>query len=1798
MNGELNVAFGGQREPLTSRFWLKVFDRVPRVRTARSSKLTALNLDLSDVSWIGHLPLLALCLVVQEMETLHVEDARVTMPANENVRAFLERWRFYDFVRARKFVPVREPTVVYQQAFRNSCVLPIRTVIEDADVRTVAAEMQETGNHIHALLRTAAFLDEEGIRGLADLIVQELCMNAVEHARRRDAYIFGRVSKPDDKVRHVYEENAAPWEAKFFRAIHGEGMTELVLGDGGAGIVQTLAEEASHYGKTSAPEILKWAFEPFSTSKGESGDHTRGLWVVKNEVRKLRGVLYVRTWNGISGGVSAWWDFFNDPGCEEPETSTDTALFGGTQFQILLPQLTEQRPYTFISCDRAAAAVANRELRPVGFQVPPEPSPNGERAALLDTIRRLGPRDVLFIDMSRMNQEAWDRRQVDALGHDISLTGLSEDVHSGLETNFRRIWLLNPQDDTLRRLASSSWVTDLWRRYGILQPVVMSEADPTKPPKVRFVVSDPAAATNREGDTVEARRELYRIISDAFGGPEPVYRSSISSSLTPAERSWVSVRLAVNSPSVEVRPDGAIAPAFDVETLANATVRALLPDTLCEKIEQAFVQQKSMRDRLLYQLPSEKYCANYIDPRILTDLDAPARTAMESWIEEKVAESHASYAVSYTNFASMLLTRASRGNPGIKCLPPLRHYVTEAYEELVRRVAPHASLVVLVAISGSGSTIEKILEHLHPLNVRATVLCLINTQTASQRKNMPLLTTLEEEGRFHCLLTKPIDIYDAIPPNYDKRDVVPIDPETLVPLPPPHAFDSLLSDGEFWSMVAESGGLSIEPITYKGRDYTTLFWMRNIFKSTDKNVLALDTVLDHLADRFGENGPDIICANQETNQALRGTGARARTQKRFPKAKVMSETDPDFERVTSKLEGKQVVIFSAAAYSGNAITRLLKNFATAKRIHICVFLTRIAEPMIASFTRQPKVSFTAFRQLYSGSSESSTGSSRTMRLQNLADYRPSCLSHRLLLFVEKLQQDVESPIGAQDPDSLEIVSTPLPPPVANPFEKGETYRFTSEKGLNDLASLVGRCDDADAPWVYAVLEEAASHFEIARRGLNTEAAHHLNIAAVSRLFEAARTAMMKMTVLNALLLDRLHGRDEISEHVVPAFGHALLRELIRPENPPDLRAACIRSLSKVDRQRLIGELEDIINVARQDRDTELTLALELTKILDNEGAADQLRAGLEAILNRRALLPENETSVAIQCLLNDIGLQYKDRCVTFLPWKEVAEILASEPKDSDRTIRSLIRSIRGFLGPRARILYYYRDDSVLNRFVYRDAWPREEATAPRPVPAKNIAAADLLDDDYHDFYSQNVSDPNEAAYERYYMKLDQKDRDDLKNHAMFLHRVGRRGILRVYYATPDGSGMPQGAVSWLQEAVSGVEGLLSRTDSPLTQIGTFQYRQTVEKFHTSPADGIDPLQEFVQHVYSLLGGDVGSMVVLDDNGLQWSRQAVLPPGEVPPLTFPANDAQRVTVAVAKSRRFKRFDDHEHRKREGFRYDGLVKWAPAWLAMPMPQHDGCRVVLHLWHHIPGWFSQHPDDLINSLSALGGGIAQIKADYDRARDAQLQAFNKEEIDKLAAELRNLTLIAQGLALESRERGSTTDLAELYEYLIGIHQNVEALLAIVKNDHLAAPASDLFDIVLNAVVKAQKDWGEEKFELPVPSAARVDIPIAEPLMFQRTMAELLKNAKSHLRPGSKVYTGVEYEGTGAAVSIEIKNPGYGVAQGEKTKIFDSGGYGLKLARITARRHGGRIEEVGMPGESAVFRLTIPIARGGARP
>jgi len=1575
---------------------------------------------------------------------------------------------------------------------------------------------------------------------------------------------------------------------------------------------------------------------------------------VKSKVRDLRGILYLRS-GGESGGHSVAWDFFNDPSVDAPTVTPDHVPFAGTQVQILLPHRTSR--YTFIEYHRPLMARRGRELEPRETLIPAAP---GE-LDLANQIATLPDHTVLFVDMSQMDENRWKRADVDEIGRQLL---------EGFASRNSRVWLLNPSETIVQELRASSFVVDLWRDAALLLPYVKL-ADPDKPPQVSFITKDATLRSTDPGDTAEARLRLVELISLLVGHGEEISIDRLDD-LQPDERSWAVNALGTNHSLVDpLRDDrGIFTAAVDIERLGRRAVASLLGKVLRLEIERKVSAQSKARP-MWFRLPSQVYCRSYINPRLFSELNPSTRDALERWIEERIAETRASYAISYTNFAVEMLTRAKRGGV-TNTLPPLRHYSYEYVREQLKDIPPGSHVVLLAAISGSGKTIVDTVRLLSERNITTSVVAIVDTTTAAERHGV--LADLERRGEFHYRTRWEIEKFREIPANQRHIPIAIIDPETLLPVMQAPELPTRLRDGHFWHILATSRGLSVGAITYKGIDYTTMIHLRNVLKHPDIEKLLIEDFSGCFADEPGSPlGPDIVCCTKETMAVLSIELLRS-LKHRFPKTDFI--TEDRLERPSSttksrkKLEGQHVVIFAAAATSGAGVARLQRYFQTAKRVHLCMFISRIPDGLMMALTGAGRrVSLTTFQRLVSGSPELRLGSSRSIALPALQDYRASCLSNRLLLFVDKLRRDLTDPpvMAAQSPDELESVVHPEPQPAQLRFEMDAVYKFGTAAGLESLRRLVRQCRKEDQKWLYGILDEVASRAEAALRNYERDSKEwqRTYIDDMAHLYREApgtEDVSARKTILEALLLHRwrwAEGRDRAHTEVDPdaveeeaewhdemssAFAREMLGDMWRAPDP-DFRAVVIRAISKIDRNLLIGSLDEIIELARHCRATELTLALELTKVLDDIKSAGRLLERLTNIVRdrarRRPAGRDEPFDVALDDLLSDIGLgiaeENGDPVVTFLPWSRVAAILESEPPDHDRTIRLLIRAMRGLFGPHARLLYYLEQSP--GDYTYGDAWPLRSPGDKRRIPEANTRAIALLGDSNF-FFAPRLG--GDKLTEQYLSKLTKAEARKFTRWGMALFRMRLPrgfGLLRVWQNVELHGSIDGAAVEEMRSAVEKAEELIARRPSAVRVIGDWQYEQMIGGLagRTSDPGNTDPVIHFAEVLREILGGDVASLLTLDESEKEWTRVYLGGRGRSHPLKFSSTDPKRLTNYVAEHRRGCIFRDVEAAAAAGFVQRPAVDWAEAWFALPLvhSQSELCRAVVHIWHHIPGWF-EDAAVLLPALQSLGGTVVELNAAYNMARivreaalggavldlnavyhlaqtapqrsrpsgtsrltpasksampepaqkAGQLVVFDRDEIDRLGSRLVNLTLASDGLLSKIARGEATLDAIESLRR--SIQQTQENVAELVHN--LQVPETDsvvlsFAELVKTAVAEAERTYGKGLF------SDHVRLPYVEirKRMMQRAIEELLKNAKAHLQPGQKVR--VELMHDDDAIILAVHNPGYGIPAEAKDKVFTMG-TGLLLAKAAAERHGGRLEEVGEPGEGAVFRMVLPVS------
>jgi two-component system OmpR family sensor kinase/two-component system sensor histidine kinase BaeS len=220
-----------------------------------------------------------------------------------------------------------------------------------------------------------------------------------------------------------------------------------------------------------------------------------------------------------------------------------------------------------------------------------------------------------------------------------------------------------------------------------------------------------------------------------------------------------------------------------------------------------------------------------------------------------------------------------------------------------------------------------------------------------------------------------------------------------------------------------------------------------------------------------------------------------------------------------------------------------------------------------------------------------------------------------------------------------------------------------------------------------------------------------------------------------------------------------------------------------------------------------------------------------------------------------------------------------------------------------------------------------------------------------------------------------------------------------------------------------------------------------------------------------------------------------------------------------------------------------------------------------------------ELRNPLSVLQGNLWAILNDAYPLEKAEISRLYDETrlLSRLVEDLRELALADAGeLYLELRP----TDVGQV------IHRTVDTL----------ALAAEVQEVNLSALLP----------DVLAPAQA-------DPDRVAQVLRNLLVNALRHTPPGGSVT--VSAAASAETVEIAIADTGSGIAADDLPHIFDrfwradpararskaggeerlayGTGLGLAVAQSLAEAQGGRIWAESTPGEGAVFRFTLPLAR-----
>lgn len=1837
---------------LTTAEYLSVFNaflkRLQRIRSGGS-----LIIDLSGIEWLDHMPLLGISLLVKECAKLHPGSCSVIMPIILERQAFLDRWGFFRFLDE---LQVQYETADNPESYKesqHSRVLPI-TAFSNMERAGVARDLllKAEGNLLD-VLRKQACLEEADISGLADLVIFELCKNVIEHSgAEKTGLVIAHASTPTGQMAAVRNEAAATWEKDFYDQIGEEGVTEVVVGDSGVGIVQSLRKAANERGMFSTKDILFHAFDPYSTSKNDRNKKTRGLWCVKQKVRDFGGLLYVRTCHSADNleaislddsrmggrtpgvGMAAYWDFLNNPDQDEPRIVDDASCFPGTQFQILLPQRNHDRPRTYVALHTVEGLATKFLAKPM--VVPPKPEGQQLHNSLREAIRKLAANEVLFIDMSLMNKEPgpehWDRDAIDDLIRVICVELVRD--------RKRLVWLLKPNHRTIGKMRFSMSVIELWRDQGLMIPVVRLKDDLSLPPEVFPVLSDPDIRTQDAGDTKLARERLVEGVWQAVGDI-PQWIHEIVEGLTKSEQGWVEDSLSRNYAIAHTRRKqgrAQLIPEFAIHELARTAGMMLLGTELELKVHER-IAQRQQSSLKWYRLTSGVFCKEYIDTQLLQDIDPWLRNRMDSWIEECMVRLAPKYVVSYTEFGNALLARAIQSRPETKPIH-LGHYLDMYAPRGLRAlegIDKGDAVVLLVDISGSGKTLELLATYLEGRGAVAYVVCLIDTISMADRKRHQLLDGLYTRKRFIWLVRHPIDKVDTLPMSGAESawPVSSIDPVSLLPVPEVLDSEKVMTDGEFWSHVARTGTLSTTPITYKGHEFGSFIWLTGIFKDSE----CAEKIAKHLTCCVGGLRPEKVLVTQATVEFLPKNAALYNLLLVEFKADLWLEghsgTLDDYS-----LQNQRVAIFSAAATSGSGIARLLKRCGLASRVHICTFVNRMSHDITSTFVQKQGVTFSAFQRLYSASPFLRQRSYRTAALRTLGKYRTSCISNRLLLFVDEEiavhQQThtfVETPMELSE--SPEILNVPFD---VKYMAAKVNYEYTTTEGRIAIEELILNWRQGDELKVLkAVLEEACCRYEAIEchdAGCYPEIVRSVYASAA----KSQSPDKIREVVLSAMVLERLPGeRFEKPESARQLYVvlWSDFKESVR-RSKYDLATACLRSCAKLDQKQVLDNLYEACINCSQSRLTELSLSLELCKLCDDVHWGPMVIEALQKTLRKNPTVTDQPRSqdIAFEDLLRDLGLKLDNGSVRPMQWAEVFKVLATQPPDPPRTVRAAIRSIRRIL-PNSFVVYFRRVET--DRYILADSWPTTRQSAGPVFPIVSSFSHKLIGEDGKYFTSDLVSERTPAAQilcQR--MGFGSADKDP-RSVSLFLSEVtaGLRiqgdtrrtllGLLRVQvgFVRKLSAGINDEDHHTLADICNGACELLGRARAThVAKIGAWQYEHAVSglgQAHFVNPEREQALQNLCDLMKELLEADIGRVAVLNADAHRWESGPVSGShweGSRREIAILDTDEHSATVKAAQHRKPQIIADVQHPGKSL----PPNNWVHGCIALPLVLEGGkCDTVVTLWHHAPEWFTQFDDSLLESLAAIGGArIERVRAvELKTAKDQRqtIQTVSRHLAHTIKNRLPERPFIDLMNRVPELLKPLATDCVRKVKKISSMRRRFKHLaeLDAFRSDGPYS-ALELFP----RIEKHLKDIAEI-FGLPIKSCIMEEfneLILCNRAFLEDDLLELLHNTDAHSRnrtarplevsfalrlakqrdlehssfinkQSSLVYAVIEYSDTGPGIPKENKRsifsePASGRASDQDTESL---GLGLPLARKLIRRLGGDMVECGTYGSGSCF-------------
>ncbi|MGA3361018.1 MAG: HAMP domain-containing sensor histidine kinase [Solirubrobacteraceae bacterium] len=245
---------------------------------------------------------------------------------------------------------------------------------------------------------------------------------------------------------------------------------------------------------------------------------------------------------------------------------------------------------------------------------------------------------------------------------------------------------------------------------------------------------------------------------------------------------------------------------------------------------------------------------------------------------------------------------------------------------------------------------------------------------------------------------------------------------------------------------------------------------------------------------------------------------------------------------------------------------------------------------------------------------------------------------------------------------------------------------------------------------------------------------------------------------------------------------------------------------------------------------------------------------------------------------------------------------------------------------------------------------------------------------------------------------------------------------------------------------------------------------------------------------------------------------------------------------------------------------------------------------------------------ALNAMLGQIEQAFGERQASED-RLRRFLSDASHELRTPLTSIRGYAELFRMGATARTEDTEkaMARIEEEATRMGILVEDLLALARLDEMPRSRRERLDLeplARDAADDARAAARDREVSVTISGGHVVD---GDPSQLRQVLANLMRNALTHTPAGSPIELRVS--GGGARVTIEVRDHGPGLPEGEQENVFGrfwrsetgrergKAGAGLGLAIVAAivEAHDGTVSAHNAPGGGAVFVVELPAPAAG---